>query len=167
MADGHIAFLLILSACRLGLRSCQARVWQYRAVLSGWKEMATSGGVPPLMARWMASSSFPWTCLTVIHGYFCLMLSRALVVTLPSRPEKLLQTVSVSGSCWALGSTVAAVLESPPPPAVQAAASSASARRPMSRRRMGHSLPERTVPGWLDFRPRAPSGRAWSRGRSG
>src|ERR671913_2236798 len=142
MADGHIACLSILSACRLGLRSCQARVSQYRAALSGGKEMATSGGVPPLMARWMASSSLPWTCLTVIHGYFCLTLSRTWVVTLPSRPEKLLQTVRVMGSCWALGSTVAAGLESPPPPAVQAAASSAIARRPMTRRRMGRSLQE-------------------------
>src|SRR4029453_1123377 len=121
MADGHIAFLLILSACRLGLRSCQAWVWQYRAVLSGWKEMATSGGGAPLMARWMASSSLPWTCLTVIHGYFCLTLSRTLVVTLPSRPEKLLHTVRVRGSCWALGSMVAAGLSLLPPPAVQAA----------------------------------------------
>src|SRR5215213_10386119 len=82
MAAGHIAFLSILSASRLGLRFCQARVWQNRAELSGVKEMATSGGVPPLMARTIASSSLPWTCLTVIHGYFCLTLSRTLVVTL-------------------------------------------------------------------------------------
>src|SRR5262245_66320034 len=136
MADGHIAFLSILSACRLGLRSCQAPVWQNLAELSGVKEMATSGGVPPLIARTIASSSLPMTCLTVIHGYFCLMLSRTLVVTLASRPEKVLQTVRVSGSCWALGSMVTADVEPPPPPAVQAAASSARARRPTSRRRM-------------------------------
>src|SRR4029453_19280894 len=122
MAAGQRALLSILSACRLGLRSCQARVWQKRAELSGVKEMATSGGVPPLMARTIASSSLPWTCLTVIHGYFCLTLSSTPVVILPSRPEKLLQTVRVSGSCWALGSTVAAGLESRPPPAGQGGA---------------------------------------------
>src|SRR3712207_6019492 len=116
MADGQVAALSILSAWRLGLRSWKAPVWQYRAALSGVKEMATSGGVPPLMARWMASSSLPWTCLTVIQGYFCLTLSSTPVVTFPSRPEKLLQTVRVSGSCWALGSIVAAGLESSPPP---------------------------------------------------
>src|SRR5215211_2251411 len=134
MPAGQVAFLSILSACRLGLRSCQARVSQYLAALSGVKEMATSGGVPPLIARWIASSSLPWTCLTVIHGYFCLMLSRTLVVTLPSRPEKLLHTVSVIGACWALGSTVWAGVEDSPPPAVQAAANSATATSPMSRR---------------------------------
>src|SRR6266545_4149143 len=133
-ACGHIAFLSMLSACRLGLRSWKALVWQNLAELSGVKEIATSGGVPPLIARTIASSSLPRTCLTVIHGYFCLMLSSTLVVTLPSRPEKLLHTVSVSGSCWALGSSVSTGALVSPPPAVQAATSRVRATRPTSRR---------------------------------
>src|SRR5919108_2237832 len=134
MPAGQVAFLSMLSAWRLGLRSCQAPVWQNLAALSGVTEIATSGGVPPLIARWIASSSLPSTCLTVIHGYFCLTLSSTLVVTLPSRPEKLLHTVRVSGSCWALGSIVSTGPEVSPPPAVQAATSRVRATRPTSRR---------------------------------
>ena len=53
-----------------GFRSCQAPVSQSSPALSGAKEMATSGGVPPLMPAEMSWSSLPRPMLTVIHGYF-------------------------------------------------------------------------------------------------
>src|SRR5919204_3578367 len=104
-----------------GLRFCHAPVWQYLAALSGGNETATSGGVPPLIARWIAWSSLPPTCLTVIQGYLVLTELSTPVRILYSRAEKLLHTVSVIGWWLALGLTVCAGPPPPPPPAVQAA----------------------------------------------
>src|SRR5512146_900339 len=96
--------------------------------------MATSGGLPPLMAliRFGANVSFVvlgcTICLTVIHGYFFLKPLRASLNGLPSSPDHRSHILIVTG---VLSSAPVLVWlededDEPPPPA--AAATAAPAR---------------------------------------
>src|SRR5690242_1048280 len=87
---------------------------------------ATSGAVPLWIAFSTATSSFPGTVFTVIHGYFFSKSEITVLNSLNSGLVKNVQSVIVTGACDALGLMVGVVVGVVvPPPAVHATATMA------------------------------------------